>query len=115
MMIAERLRPGRLWPKVVGWWPRALLLSAVQIGSVYLAGLSYDGWIGGHRPWSADGLGLPAAVALGYLVHTFVYYWWHRARHAVGPLWRWVHQIHHSPSAHRGRDQLLQAPDRDRR
>jgi hypothetical protein len=23
--------------------------------------------------------------------------WWPRARHEVGLLWRWFHQIHHSP------------------
>jgi sterol desaturase/sphingolipid hydroxylase (fatty acid hydroxylase superfamily) len=98
MMIAERLRPGRLWPKVAGWWPRALLLNGVQVLSVYVAGLTTDRWLGAHRPWSADALGLWGGAAVGYVVHTFVYYWWHRARHAVPLLWRWVHQVHHSPS-----------------
>jgi len=27
---------------------------------------------------------------------TFVFYWWHRARHEVPLLWRWLHQVHHS-------------------
>jgi hypothetical protein len=35
---------------------------------------------------------------LGYLLSTFVYYWWHRARHEVDWLWRGLHQVHHSPS-----------------
>jgi sterol desaturase/sphingolipid hydroxylase (fatty acid hydroxylase superfamily) len=26
-----------------------------------------------------------------------VYYWWHRARHEIPFLWRWFHQVHHSP------------------
>ena len=97
MIACERLKPGRIWPKVPGWWSRALLLTAVQVGSVYLAGLTYDRWIGAYRPWSADGLGLMGGAAVGYLVHTFVYYWWHRWRHEVPFLWRWFHQVHHSP------------------
>jgi len=97
MIVIERLRPGRLWPKVQGWWVRALALSAFQVLSVYVAGLTIDAWLRVHRPWSADAMG-GWGVAVGYVVHTFVYYWWHRARHAVPLLWRWVHQVHHSPT-----------------
>ena len=39
---------------------------------------------------------LPALV--GYLAITFVYYWWHRARHQSDVLWRVLHQLHHSPA-----------------
>ena len=97
MMVAERVWPGRVWPKVQGWWPRALLLNGAQAGSIYVAGLSYDVWLGAHRPWSASALGVGGGAAVGYVVHTFVYYWWHRGRHSIGFLWRWVHQVHHSP------------------
>jgi sterol desaturase/sphingolipid hydroxylase (fatty acid hydroxylase superfamily) len=43
-------------------------------------------------------LSLGGQVVAGYLVITFIYYWWHRARHGVAPLWRWLHQFHHSPT-----------------
>jgi sterol desaturase/sphingolipid hydroxylase (fatty acid hydroxylase superfamily) len=33
----------------------------------------------------------------GWFVGTFVFYWWHRLRHAKG-WWLSFHQIHHSPS-----------------
>lgn len=95
MIIVERVAPGRNWPKVPGWWPRAIAFNALQAGSVYVAGITYDRWLGGHRLWVIDSI--PIGVAIGYVVHTFVYYWWHRARHDVPLLWRWVHQIHHSP------------------
>jgi sterol desaturase/sphingolipid hydroxylase (fatty acid hydroxylase superfamily) len=36
-------------------------------------------------------------MALGYLAITFIYYWWHRARHESALLWRLFHQVHHSP------------------
>ena len=34
---------------------------------------------------------------IGWFVGTFVFYWWHRLRHAGG-WWLAFHQIHHSPS-----------------
>lgn len=98
MIVVERLRPGRIWPKVRGWWPRALLLNGVQAASVFVAGVTYDRFFGSHRLWSADALGISGGALLGYVVHTFVYYWWHRVRHESDFLWRWVHQVHHSPS-----------------
>ncbi|HEX4621011.1 MAG TPA: sterol desaturase family protein [Myxococcaceae bacterium] len=97
MMIAEKAFRGRSWPQVAGWWGRAALLNGIQLGVVFLSGVAWDGWMLKHRPWPADGLGIVGGAAVGYAVHTFVYYWWHRARHASPFLWRWVHQVHHSP------------------
>jgi sterol desaturase/sphingolipid hydroxylase (fatty acid hydroxylase superfamily) len=97
MIALERVRPGRPWPRVAGWWPRALALNACQVATVWLAGTAWDGWMQRHRPWSADALGVTGGALVGYAVITFVYYWWHRWRHEVGWLWRWFHQVHHSP------------------
>ena len=97
MMAVELLRPGRRWPQVGGWWLRALLLNSVQVAMVFVGGTLWEPWLATHRIWSADSLGPFWAPALGYFVITFVYYWWHRARHEIPVLWRWVHQIHHSP------------------
>jgi sterol desaturase/sphingolipid hydroxylase (fatty acid hydroxylase superfamily) len=33
---------------------------------------------------------------VGYLVMSFVNYWWHRLRHKSDFFWRWFHQLHHS-------------------
>lgn len=97
MFAIERVTPGRAWPSVAGWWWRAILANLVQVGSVFLAGWLLDPWLVQHRPWSADALGTAGGAALGYFVLTFVYYWWHRWRHEVDFLWRWLHQFHHSP------------------
>jgi sterol desaturase/sphingolipid hydroxylase (fatty acid hydroxylase superfamily) len=97
MMIVERLSGGRTWPQVRMWWLRAILLNGVQVGAVWLAGTSWNGWMSQHRLWSADGLGTTGGALLGYVVVTFIYYWWHRWRHESSFLWRWVHQVHHSP------------------
>lgn len=97
MLAVERLKPGRQFPSVRGWWGRAIALNLVQIGIVFVAGTTWDGWLVRNRPWSADSLGLAGGAIVGYVVVTFIYYWWHRARHASDFLWRWFHQFHHSP------------------
>ncbi len=97
MIAYEYTRPGRHWPQVRGWWLRALLFNGFQVFSVWLAGSVWDGWLVRHRLWSASGLGTTGGAILGYFAITFVFYWWHRWRHESPFLWRWVHQIHHSP------------------
>ncbi len=94
MILIELARPGRRWPKVAGWWTRAALLNGTQVAAVVLLGGLWEGSPGlfpGHRAGPIGG------AVLGYLVITFIYYWWHRLRHENAFLWRWVHQIHHSP------------------
>src|SRR5262245_30300741 len=97
MILCEIARPGRSWLRVAGWWLRAFLLNGLQVGVVLLAGIAWDGWMLRHRPWSADALGVTGGALLGYLAITFIYYWWHRWRHQSDFLWRWLHQVHHSP------------------
>ena len=97
MIGVECLAPGRAWPAVAGWWTRAIALNAVQIGAVFLAGVAWDRWMLGRSIWNADALGLTWAALIGYFVITFIYYWWHRWRHEFPFLWRWFHQVHHSP------------------
>ena len=97
MILVERWRPARAFPRVPGFVARAALLNGLQVASVFVLGTHVDAWLQSHRPWSAASLGTFGGAALGYLVITFVYYWWHRARHTSDFLWRWVHQVHHSP------------------
>ena len=97
MMAVEARNPGRDWPKVRSWWLRAIAFNAVQAGMVWVAGILWDDWMKDHSVFSIAGLGAIGSALLGYFVLTFVYYWWHRARHEVPFLWRWFHQLHHSP------------------
>ena len=46
--------------------------------------------------WREDDAG-HSMRSIVYFVATFVFYWWHRWRHEVPILWRWLHQLHHSP------------------
>src|SRR5713226_3199745 len=97
--VLERVLPGRELPEAPGWYARAIFLNACQFGIVLLAGASWNRWL---QRWSLLHISslAPAVIVgfLGWFIGTFVFYWWHRARHDVGFLWRVCHQIHHSPS-----------------
>lgn len=97
MFILELFKPARKWMPVVNWWGRAFLLNAIGWFTVFIYGTSLSTWMAEHRLWSADGLGVTGGAALGYLVLSFVNYWWHLLRHKSTFFWRWFHQIHHSP------------------
>ncbi len=97
LIAVERLRPGRRFPRVRGWYWRLALLNAVQVAVIYTLGAAHDRWLVERRPWSADGLGPVGGAIVGYLAITLVYYFWHRARHESHWLWRLMHQVHHSP------------------
>jgi sterol desaturase/sphingolipid hydroxylase (fatty acid hydroxylase superfamily) len=97
MMLVEARSPGRNWPRVPGWWARALALNAGQAAVAVVAGWAWDGWMEARRPWSADALGPVGGAVAGYVAMTFAYYWWHRWRHQSPLLWRVFHQVHHSP------------------
>ncbi len=98
MIIVEIIKPGRSWNKVKTWWRRALILNMVQVSSVYIAGIAWDKWFLGASLWNAEEYtGTNGGALLGYLVITFIYYWWHRLRHENMFLWNWFHQVHHSP------------------
>jgi sterol desaturase/sphingolipid hydroxylase (fatty acid hydroxylase superfamily) len=97
-LVVERAAPGWSLPSVRGWPLRVLLVNAVQVCVVMLAGVTWERWL---SSWSILGLsrhvGPVAGGLFAYFVATFVFYWWHRWRHEHDLLWRVFHQIHHSP------------------
>lgn len=98
MMAIEAARPGRAFPKVAHWYVRAIAFNGIQALVIFTLGRMADAWFLTNRAWSPlAALGVVGGAVAGYLVHSFVYYWWHRWRHEVGFLWRFVHQLHHSP------------------
>jgi sterol desaturase/sphingolipid hydroxylase (fatty acid hydroxylase superfamily) len=96
---AERLFPGRELPNSPGWYGRAVFLNLSQFGVVMLAGISWDAWFR-HLSLFDISSGMPVAAQglVSWFIGTFVFYWWHRARHDSDFLWRSLHQIHHSAS-----------------
>ena len=98
MMVIERWRPARVRGASGAWWCRAALFNGAQAAVAYLGAISWDEWLP-VAPWARDVAWAPLpGVLAGYLLVTFVYYWWHRLRHAQPLLWRYVHRLHHSPT-----------------
>jgi sterol desaturase/sphingolipid hydroxylase (fatty acid hydroxylase superfamily) len=90
--VLERLIPGWELPHIASWPRRVLLINAVQLGVVLLAGISWERWLShtsllhlsNHMSPLTGGL-------LAYFIATFVFYWWHRWRHESAWLWRVFH------------------------
>jgi sterol desaturase/sphingolipid hydroxylase (fatty acid hydroxylase superfamily) len=96
--ILERRLPGRELPEAPGWYVRAAFLNGCQLAIVVLAGVAWNRWFQGHSLFHVSGLTPVAQGFISWFIGTFVFYWWHRARHEANFLWRIFHQVHHSPS-----------------
>jgi sterol desaturase/sphingolipid hydroxylase (fatty acid hydroxylase superfamily) len=94
----EHLFRGWRLPRVRSWHLRVVLINLVQVGVVVLAGFTWERWLSARSLFhlSRHLSPVPGGV-LAYVIATFVFYWWHRARHESDLLWRLFHQIHHSP------------------
>ena len=94
----ERVRPGRELPHVRGWCMRAALMNIMQLTLIGVGGLIWNEYFREHALFRSGYWQNPVAEGATYwLVGTFVFYWWHRLRHASG-FWLLFHQVHHSPS-----------------
>src|SRR5687767_7725922 len=96
LAVWERVTPGRPLPQVRGWNARALLAFVLFLAiSIYLPLLLAD-WIAPLQLFDLSQWPTVAAAALGVLVYEFGAYAYHRSLHTFTPLWRAVHQMHHS-------------------
>jgi sterol desaturase/sphingolipid hydroxylase (fatty acid hydroxylase superfamily) len=94
----EHLFRGWRLPRVRAWHLRVVLINLVQVGVVVLAGFTWERWLSARSLFHLSNHVSPlAGGAIAYFIATFVFYWWHRARHESDILWRLFHQIHHSP------------------
>jgi sterol desaturase/sphingolipid hydroxylase (fatty acid hydroxylase superfamily) len=95
---AERLWPGRQLPQVKGWYLRAALMNVMQLALIGGGGLLWNKYFREHALLNLGHWQSPVAEGACYwFFGTFVFYWWHRLRHATG-FWLLFHQVHHSPS-----------------
>ncbi|HWU44420.1 MAG TPA: sterol desaturase family protein [Bdellovibrio sp.] len=98
-IIAERVFPARPLEKVEGWWGRVFVVNCVQAGLVILGGYTWDPFFKKiHLTNLTQNISPFWGGLFGYFVLSFVYYWWHKWRHDVQFLWRWLHQLHHTPT-----------------
>jgi sterol desaturase/sphingolipid hydroxylase (fatty acid hydroxylase superfamily) len=76
-----------------------LFVSVVLIADIAVGMVLFDAsrWIARSPGTLLGGLDgwWPLQLAAGIVAIDFLYYWWHRASHAVPLLWR-IHRVHHS-------------------
>ena len=95
----ERHRAGWVLPPIARWPWHLAAANAAQLALVLAGGLLWDRYFQRHCLWHLGSHLSPwAGGGLAYFIATFVYYWWHRARHAASWLWLGLHQLHHSPA-----------------
>lgn len=100
--LAERWRPAAQPPaapaRVPGGWHRVarnvgLWLVVTALSPLVVLPLTY--WASGQAlDWRPDWWGGGPGLVLDVLLLDFLIYWWHRANHEVGFLWRF-HEVHH--------------------
>jgi sterol desaturase/sphingolipid hydroxylase (fatty acid hydroxylase superfamily) len=96
--LLERAVPGWRLPQVRTWPVRVLLVNAVQLAVVLIAGVTWERWFSASSLFHLSDYVAPAVGGLiAYFIATFLFYWWHRWRHENDVLWLGFHQIHHSP------------------
>ncbi len=96
-LLIERLYPNVRPVKSPFWWPRVVAFNTLQAGIAFLGSVTWDLWLQGNSLLNLSSLSAGHQFVAGYLLITFIYYWWHRARHQLPLLWNWFHQLHHSP------------------
>ncbi|CAF1525758.1 unnamed protein product [Adineta ricciae] len=97
LMILERLFPDQPLVYVPGWWKRVLLINIYQLIIVVVGTYTWETWLPDAQLFQLRYYVSPmVGGVIAYLIHTWVFYWFHRARHNVYFLWVWFHQLHHS-------------------
>lgn len=86
----------RAFPDVAYWRLKGVAFMLLYFAAATYAPLMWDGWLGEHRLVDATVLPLWTQIAIAFLVLQLGIYLWNRTMHNVGPLWRWLHQMHHS-------------------
>ena len=99
VLLAIELRwPARQFPPRRGWyWLGVAFLLLIGTTGVVVPMLLPLEWMARHRWLDTSGLGVIAGTLLGWFVLSGLAFAWHRAAHAFSPLWRFGHQMHHSP------------------
>lgn len=98
MLAVEVVWPARQFPKVRRWRGIGVgaMLVLLTINATLPLALRPD-WLYAHRLVDGTRLGVPLGVVVGFAVVTLVTYGWHRLEHGSDLVFRFVHQLHHSP------------------
>lgn len=96
-LILERVAPGRPLPRVRRWYLFASISFVVTMAINALLPMLFAARVGALTPLDLRRLGTVWGGVLVFVVSDFFGYWLHRVQHRLPRLWRWTHQLHHSP------------------
>lgn len=97
MMGVEALGTGRAWPAIRLWRTKSMAFFVMLMGlNAALPGLLPAEWTAHHLLDGAR-LGVVGGTLVGFAALSLANALLHRGYHRFDPLWRWVHQLHHSP------------------
>jgi len=97
LLILERLFPAREQPRIRLWlWKGLGFFVVVGAMNAILPVLALA-QLGDRSLFHLQTLGTFGGAALVILVSDLLGYWVHRGLHTSERVWRWTHQMHHSP------------------
>lgn len=86
----------RKYPDVAYWRLKGIAFTLLYFAVSTYAPLLWDGWLGQYQLFDGSALPLWGQIVGGFLLLEFGVYVWHRTMHNTPPLWRFLHQMHHS-------------------
>ncbi len=105
LMVLERIFPDQKLKDVPGWWKWVFIVNCFQLFAVILASFTWEDWLQNsdyHKSNNEfhlrDHVNPFMGGLIAYLLTTWLFYHWHKARHEVYFLYILFHQFHHSPS-----------------
>lgn len=82
------------------WWRLRGTAVTLMVLAVSIAATEFWVWLlDGASLLNLSGLGIAGGTVVGILTYELGHYWYHRSAHASDALWRYAHQMHHSPES----------------
>ena len=81
------------------WRARALVITAIAIALSFAVPMLWSRVLGARGLFDLSMLGTAGGAIVGVLVYELGHYWYHRAVHRNDMLWKFFHQMHHSPES----------------
>lgn len=94
--LLDTVIPARKQTQVALWRTRGLMGFFLYYAIAFYAPVLWDGLLAEHTLFNAASLPFWAQFGIGFFVFEALVYAWHRTMHAITPIWRHVHQTHHS-------------------
>ncbi|ABI77254.1 conserved hypothetical protein [Hyphomonas neptunium ATCC 15444] len=94
--LIDTFAPARKLAPSPAWRVRGMLSFALYVAVAFTAPMMWDGLLSQHTLFDASAFPLWIQIILGFGALQFGIYVWHRTMHAITPLWRVFHQMHHS-------------------